>query len=348
MSNIVARYLLVINVLNGSFPGGFGHPRVAAVASPPTVSVLMPVYNGGRQLEPAVRSVLDQTFGDFELIVVDDGSDDGSGEVIARLAATDVRVHVLTHRRNAGLVASLNDGLELSRGELVARLDADDLALPTRLERQVALFQHDEGLVLSATAYRRVDFNGTLGRVGQPPATHAEFVGLMLIGNRLCHSTVMFRRGAVMSLGGYRPDWFPVEDYDLWLRLAKTGRYQAVSSVEVVYLDNPHGISSTRQAEQAAKLRARSTSEISDWGGNVHEDSPTVDRVTALAQTYLSLSRDLARRGIDASGLARSIRSAMFHELRGMSTLRRHATVLARAPRVMWDAARSGRRSSLL
>ena len=122
-------------------------------ASPhPRVSVLMPVFNGGERIGRAVDSILTQTFTDFELVVVDDGSSDHTAaELSAR--AVDARLRVIRHEENVGLVASLNHGLALCRGELIARLDADDWALPSRLARQVAEFDARPELVLCASPY---------------------------------------------------------------------------------------------------------------------------------------------------------------------------------------------------
>ena len=107
-------------------------------------------------------------------------------------------------------MASLNHGLSLCRGELIARLDADDWALPTRLARQVAEFDARPELVLCASPYERVDPSGRLIRVGVPPPTHASLAMAMLVGNRVLHSTTMFRRDAVIGVGGYDPsDGFP-------------------------------------------------------------------------------------------------------------------------------------------
>src|ERR1051325_1151561 len=103
---------------------------------PPTVSVLLPVYNAERYLESALQSVLGQTFSDFEVIAVDDGSKDNSKKILERFAANDPRIRVIS-RPNTGIVGALNDGLAVARGEFIARMDADDVALPGRFQAQL-------------------------------------------------------------------------------------------------------------------------------------------------------------------------------------------------------------------
>src|SRR5579871_2870885 len=107
------------------------------IANPPAVSVLLPVYNGERFLAAAVRSVLEQTFSDFELIAIDDGSTDGSRAILEDFARRDARVRVIS-RPNSGIVGALNDALAQARGEFAARMDADDLCLSGRFAAQVA------------------------------------------------------------------------------------------------------------------------------------------------------------------------------------------------------------------
>ncbi len=143
-----------------------------------------------------------------------------------------------------------------ARAPLIARLDADDTAHRERLERQVRSFQ-DPAVVLCATAYRRVRRDGALIRESHPPAAHAAMAAALLDGNRICHSSVMFRLDAARSVGGYRAEWYPVEDYDLWLRLMEVGRYTGIDEPLVDYLENEAGVSSTNTGLQGARLDER-------------------------------------------------------------------------------------------
>jgi glycosyltransferase involved in cell wall biosynthesis len=222
----------------------------------PQVSVLMPAYNAAGTIGRAITSIVSQTFDDFELVVMDDGSIDGTARAAQIAAGTDRRVRIQRRAANLGLVATLQEGLELCRGPLIARLDADDAALPQRLARQVAVFE-DQAVGLCATAYRRVDTAGNTLRDGHPPTTHAALAAALAGGNRLCHSSVMFRALLVRQVGGYTPSWFPVEDYDLWLRLLDVGVYRGIDEVLVLYTDNPEGVSQSRPTQQLAMAGRR-------------------------------------------------------------------------------------------
>ncbi|MCW2778783.1 MAG: glycosyl transferase family 2 [Frankiales bacterium] len=204
----------------------------------PRVSVVMPVRDGGRHLEPAVRSVLDQDLRELELVVVDDGSTDGTPGVLARLSAGDPRLRVLS-RPPRGYVDALRDGVDAARADVVARLDADDLALPSRLRRQLEVLDADPGVVLVGAAVQEVDGQDrvlrTPGPGWSPPTTDAELRAALRTGNPFTHSTVAFRRAAYVQVGGYRPALRPSEDSDLWLRLSEVGRLAALPEVLVRY-----------------------------------------------------------------------------------------------------------------
>jgi hypothetical protein len=218
----------------------------------PAVSVAMSVYNGAAYLGPAIESVLAQTFGDFEFLVLDDGSVDASRAIAEGYAARDARVRVIS-RPNRGLVASLNQLFAEARAPLVARFDADDICAPDRFERQLAfLADHpDHGLIGSATRY--------IDTAGKPaanppivrPLTHADFLANLEGGPLLCHSAVLVRRDLVREAGGYRPAYRHAEDYDLWLRLSRTTRIANLPECLLDYRISPDQVSSRHMIEQA-------------------------------------------------------------------------------------------------
>jgi glycosyltransferase involved in cell wall biosynthesis len=186
----------------------------------PSISVVLSVYNGLPHLLAAVRSVLDQTLADFELIIVDDGSTDETPDVLADVQRVDPRVRVV-RQENRGLTASLNTGLGLARGKYIARQDADDVSLSERFDRQVAFL--DGHPSVAAVGSSADILNGRGARVGVlTAATGPEAVrdGLLTLRTTPVHGSVLMRREAVLAMGGYRED-FPVgQDYDLWLRLS--------------------------------------------------------------------------------------------------------------------------------
>jgi glycosyltransferase involved in cell wall biosynthesis len=193
--------------------------------SPPLVSVLMPTYNPGRYISEAIESILGQTLTDFEFLISDAGSTDGSLEVIQRYADSDPRIRLII-RPKAGIVRALNELIALARCDLIARMDADDIALPARLERQVAYLNDHPECVLVGSRVLIIDPEGgeltILGRA----LSHEQIVDDFLAnrGQMVYHPAVMYRRQVVMGLGGYDDRMVEAEDLDLFLRLAEVGQ----------------------------------------------------------------------------------------------------------------------------
>lgn len=315
--------------------GRYSHP---VATSEPSVTVLLPAYNAELFVADAIESVLTQTFTSFELLIVNDGSTDSTAAVLDRYRS-DARVRILDNGTNRGLVASLNRGLAECRSELVARIDADDTSEPTRLERQFAQFETNPRLVLSATAYRRVRPDGSLIRIGRPPLTHVELACALLTGNRLNHSAVMFRRQAVLDVGGYRHEWFPVEDFDLWLRLCAVGEFEGLASAEIVYVVSPGGISATRATQQRRVHQARADAELSRLGRLTIDDTTSAfRRVRAAARARRTIRDDLVTRGIATRGLDAAVHRTMMTMLSDRPRLTRHAIIGIAAPRAFVSA----------
>lgn len=211
------------------------------------VSVLMSVRDGMPWLKDAIGSVLSQTFADFELVVVDDGSGDGTAAYLASLGDPRVRVR---RQEPAGLTASLNRALALSRASLVARLDADDLAVPERLARQVAFLDAHPGVGLLGSAAREVDPEGREVRVVRPPVEDAAIRRALIRSNPFVHSSVVVRRTVLDRAGGYDERLAVAQDYDLWMRLAAFGKLANLPDVLVVRRLLPGRISATRDDER--------------------------------------------------------------------------------------------------
>lgn len=187
----------------------------------PQVSVLMTFLNPGRYFAPAIQSLLDQTFADFELIAVDDGSTDESVAVLKGF--DDPRIRLVKLDRRIGRTPALRLALGHARGEFVANLDADDLAAPDRLERQVECLRANPKLVLVAGLCALIDGEGrrfgTFGMPSDPQATRA----MLCHTNPIAHSAVMYRRAAAEAVGGYPLDYAYAQDFGLWVRLAGMG-----------------------------------------------------------------------------------------------------------------------------
>ncbi len=222
------------------------------VSDPPAVSVLIPVYNGGKFFRAAVESVLAQTFRDFECLILDDGSTDESGKIADELARRDPRVRVI-HRENRGLVATLNELADAARGELLARMDADDLCLPTRFEQQVAFFEQHPEAVCAGCGYWMIDeADRTIAHIRVPTDDATIQQNLLRGHSPISHPTAMIRASALRRLGGYRKAFYPAEDYDLWLRLGELGALANLGEPLIRYRVHSGSISG-----QAAQGRQR-------------------------------------------------------------------------------------------
>ena len=220
----------------------------------PQVSVVIPVWNGERHLKQAIESILAQDFRDFELIIVDDGSTDKTGEIIARYAG-DPRVRV--HRQeNQGLVAALNVGLKLSRADLIARLDADDIALPRRLSLQLAYLHRNPDVMAVGSAVELMDADGRTLGIRRYPIGKAMASRGLLDGCTLAHPAVMMRKAAVEKVGGYRECFRHAEDYDLWLRLTDVGQVDNLPETLIRYRIHAQSVTKKHSARQSFAAKA--------------------------------------------------------------------------------------------
>ncbi len=199
----------------------------------PAVSVLMPAFNAGEYLAIAVQSILNQTFADFELIIIDDGSTDESFKSIASIQ--DERVKIIRNRSNLGIVASRNLGLQAASAPLIACLDADDVALRSRLELQVAAFNSDPDLVLLGSSAYLIDGLGEPFGVMDVPSNESEIRHALYRSNKFVHSTAMFRTNVIRTIGGYPSKYHLGEDYALWLRVAATYKIANLTTRLVKY-----------------------------------------------------------------------------------------------------------------
>jgi len=215
----------------------------------PAISVVMSVYNGEEYLAEAVESILAQTFGDFEFIVIDDGSTDGTARMLAEYAARDGRVRVVT-QENRGRPAALNLGMEMAQADLIARMDADDVALPERFERQVKFLEAHREVGLLGTGVEHIGPRGQ--RLGAliAPTEDREIRETMRRWCAFRHPTVMMRKAAALAAGGYRSALRDADDYDLWLRMAERTRMANLPQILLRYRIHPKQVSVSNMAHQ--------------------------------------------------------------------------------------------------
>jgi len=218
----------------------------------PAISVAMSVFNGERFLAPAIESILGQTFDDFEFLILDDGSSDGTPTIVRDYAARDPRIRPIL-RENRGLVASLNQLLVEARAPLVARMDADDISRPDRFARQIAFFAgHPDYGVVGSRSEDIDEFDAPYVVTGpEHPETHEGFLAAIENGwPLLCHPAVMYRRDLVLSVGGYHAAFRHCEDLDLWLRLASVTRLCSLPERLIRYRHYAGQVSSRHATEQ--------------------------------------------------------------------------------------------------
>ena len=222
----------------------------------PRISVIMPVYNNAEYLKEAIDSILEQTFTDFELVAVNDGSKDGCDAILEHYAKIDSRVHVVHHKQNAGLVASLNDGIAASKGEFIARMDGDDVSFPRRFEQQMAIFNAQPDVVLVAGGFEVIDEEGEFLYREVVPANDRDIKRSMLLRNPIAHGSVMFRRAAYDAVGPYTNDYGPTEDFELWMRLRTAGAFAGLEATIFRWRVNSKGITKNNNSRQITTMKA--------------------------------------------------------------------------------------------
>ncbi len=229
----------------------------------PAVSVVMPAYDRERLLPAAMDSVLAQTFDDFELIVVDDGSSDRTAEVAA--STGDPRVRVVRNERNLGVGASRNVGLDQARGEFVANLDSDDLAHPRRLERQVARLRARPELALLGSWAQRIDADGRATEVIRRPCGTARIRSQLLFRNCFKNTTVIGRRDVLLQ-HRYREQFTVNEDVDLHVRVALAHEVDNLPEVLASYREHPGSLSGGERYATSLADRAIASEQLDRLG----------------------------------------------------------------------------------
>jgi glycosyltransferase involved in cell wall biosynthesis len=187
---------------------------------------------------------------DLELLVVDDASQDGSGQIIDEYATRDSRVKAVHNEWNLGLAATLNRGLELARHELVARMDQDDECLPGRLSRQASFMATHASVSVAGSFVYVMGRTRSDDRLVRLPVTSREIARTLPLRNCMYHPSVIFRRSHVLAAGGYRHEFRNAEDYDLWLRLSRDHDLANIPVPLLRYRLSPNGMTFARRWEQ--------------------------------------------------------------------------------------------------
>lgn len=219
----------------------------------PKISCILPVYNCEKYLLQAINSILAQSFEDFELIIVDDGSTDDSGSIANDCATRDSRIQVI-NQPNQGIVSALNVAITASRGKYIARMDADDVSLPHRFERQFSVMEAHPDIVILGCASDTIDGNGLISNKRE---TSEDLIIRQSVLDsfppsilQVLHPTTFIRTEILKSIGGYLDDYEFAEDYDLYLRIGAHGQIAEICEVLFQYRIHGNNISIRRLRDQ--------------------------------------------------------------------------------------------------
>ena len=212
----------------------------------PLLTVLMPVFNAEHFLCQAIESILNQTYSDFEFLIINDKSTDSSVDIIE--SYNDSRIWLVHNETNLGVTKTLNKGIKLAHGKYIARIDADDVSMPHRFETQLKYFDSDPTLTLCSSSFKVIDANGNVIRDNQPPSTSGDLMEWHLLAwhllfmNHIAHSSVMAKKEVLLESGGY-PDWAVVSaDYGLWSSISMRYKMILVPDTLVCWRNHDNGL----------------------------------------------------------------------------------------------------------
>ena len=239
----------------------------------PILTVLMSVYNGEPYLKDAVTSILNQTYSNFQFLIIDNASTDNSQEIIRDFK--DSRIKLMEIPENNGLSPALNQGLEKIDTPLVARMDADDISINNRFEIQVAFMEKYPSVALLGTAYQTIDENGDLIAHYHPPTTHQEIIDAFTSFCLIAHSSVIFRYNPVKNLGGYPTNYILSQDLALWQRISL--KYQVENlPIELVKI--------RRHSDQTPKIIEGGKKILIREERSLYKEALTHPRITSKAK----------------------------------------------------------------
>ncbi len=220
------------------------------------VSILLPTYNGAKWIRSSIESVQAQSYSDWELLVIDDGSVDNTKEIVGNLAIQDSRIRYIKNEKNMGIQKTLNRGLKEAKGEYIARIDDDDKWIDKeKIQKQLAFLEENSNYVLVGTGTIVVDEEGHELFRYLGPETDKEIRNRILSKNCFTHSSVMFKKTPAIQCGGYSEsqDVIHLEDYDLWLKLGLVGKFYNIQDFCVEFLLNQNGMSIKNKKAQFSK-----------------------------------------------------------------------------------------------
>ncbi len=219
----------------------------------------MSVYNGEKYVAEAINSIINQTFKDFEFIIIDDGSTDNSLIIVKTLSLLDERIRIIENYGNIGLAKSLNRGISLSRGKYIARMDADDISLPDRFEKQIAFLDNNPEIFALGGSVVYIDDEGRLGKLSAYPLRPQQVKWLLFFGHHLAHPTSMFRRELFLRTEiKYNENLKTTQDFDIWVQIAERFAIANLPDVLLYYRDHKDNVShKSEEIQRKTNLQIR-------------------------------------------------------------------------------------------
>ena len=213
------------------------------------VSVIMSVYNGERHVRKAINSILEQTFRDFEFIIINDASAHTTSEILNKYANKDKRIKIITNQKNLGLTKSLNRGIKIAEGKYIARMDADDIAAPNRLRKQVDFMERNLEVGLVSSFAQFIDDNDNyLNQINKPKKEINKKE--LFFHSRIAHSSLMIRKSILDKVGDYDEKFLYSQDCDLAFRIIKFAKIAAIPEILLLWRNQKSSISTKRKWSQ--------------------------------------------------------------------------------------------------
>lgn len=213
------------------------YPQVKTMPNTTLVSVVMSNWNGSRYLRESIESMLNQTYKNFEFLLLDDGSTDASKDIIREYAAKDPRIVMVLADENVGLTRTLNKGIAMAKGKYIVRMDSDDVSEPTRIEKQVAFMERPENVRVGVCGSycSIIDKEGKQGAIKKFPVTDQEIRKAIWYRNPIQHSSAIIRKEAIQAVGDYHEEFLQSEDFELWLRIGTKYEFRNIPEVLLRY-----------------------------------------------------------------------------------------------------------------
>jgi len=201
----------------------------------PLISVVMPAYNAQKYINSAIESILNQTFKNFELIIVNDCSTDNTINIVNSFIRKDARVKIINNKKRLNIAASLNKGINKASSNIIARMDADDISLPNRLELQYKLINSSKNISVVGANIIVMDIDENEIAIRNYPDSSEKLKACLFRYSPFAHPVACFRRDIFNSVGGYNPKYSPTEDLDLWFRLGVKYKFGSVKKPLLKY-----------------------------------------------------------------------------------------------------------------